>query len=186
MTIGTGSFSYKLRIMKFIAPILASLILFMCSCRQESILPGSSVTLSNTIEIAGDSANGTNGVETPLETYLGLPEGSLTFTTEVGDGIEYNGYLNGTYDIDLSENAITFTLVAQVGDLILGNVFRTFPAGTYDRYYFQFDKKHKIKSFTSSDPSVTLITLSNKEFMIEASEGYSFNPGTSFTITLEK
>ena len=173
--------------MKYISLFSACLILLLSSCNKDSIIPGSSVTVTNTLELAAEPANGgTGGVETPVETILGVPAGTFVLTAEVGDGIEFDDYLSGLYDIDLSENAVTFTLVAQADDPIYSGFFRTIEAGTFDRYYFRFDQDQKIKSFSSNNSSVTLNTIADNEFMVQISEGFSFNPGTTFTITLQK
>lgn len=173
--------------MKYAILLSASLFLFFSSCKKDSIIPGSNVTVTNTLEIAADtSQGGTGGVETPVEALFGVPTGTFIISAEVGDGIEFKDYLGGLYDIDLSENAITFTLVAPANDPTYGGFFRTIEAGTFDRYYLKFDADQKIKTATSDNSSVTLNILADDEVVVEISEGFNFNPGTTFTITLEK
>lgn len=171
--------------MKYAILLTTSLFLFLSSCQKEPILAGSQVTVTNSIQTAADpSAGGTGGAEMSIEDILGLPAGTFTWTHAVGEGVEFPGYLLDLYDIDLSEEAITFTLVADSNDLIHGPSFRIFEAGTFDRYYFNFEDKQRIKSFSSNNSSVTLETISDSEYVVVIGEGFDFNSGTSFTIAL--
>lgn len=173
--------------MKYTVLLLTCLALFATSCKKEPIKAGTDVTVTNTLQIAADpSMGGTGGVETPVETILGVPDGTFILTSEIGDGIEFDDYLSGLYDIDLSEEAITFTLVADANDPIYSGFFRTIEAGTFDRYYFKFAEDQKIASGSSNNSSVALNVISDDEVMVEISEGFSFNPGTTFTVSLEK
>lgn len=154
-----------------------------CSDDEEVILPitlGSSVTVSNTFE----SAAITNGAELAIEELFQVPAGSLAAVANVGAAVEFPAYLLNLYDIDLSANSITFTLVAQAGDPTYGNLFRTLETGTTDRYYLTFDADQNVAGFTSNNPSVTLRIDSNQILVIEIGEGFDFNPGSTFTITL--
>lgn len=162
--------------------------LFLVSCDNNEVNPSiltSEVTVSNTLQTAADtSMGGTGGVETPIETIFGLPEGALIITTTVNSGIEYEGYLDGLYDIDLSDEEISYSLVAPADHPVYSNFFRTIEANTFDRYYFKFDGNHNISSGTSSNSSVSLNIISDTEIMVQIGEGFDFNPGSSFTINL--
>ena len=71
-----------------------------CSDEDGSIVQGTEVTVFNTFESAADTLEGgTNGIETAIELFRGLPEGSLADTTEIGGGVEFDNYV-GLYDID--------------------------------------------------------------------------------------
>lgn len=164
------------------------IILCLVSCGNDNEGPSLSsaqVSVRNTLQTAADpSLGGTGGTETPIEAIFGLPEGALALSTIVGDDIEFQGYLDGLYDIDLSDNSISYNLVAPANHPVYSNFFRTIEANTFDRYYFTFSQAHQINSGTSDDPSVSLSILSATEILIEIGEGFSFNPGSSFTINI--
>ena len=65
------------------------------------------------------------------------------------------------------------------------NVFEVFPEGKFDRYYLTFSEAHGITSGTSSDDTVSLRIDSSTVAVLELSEGYDMNPGTTFSIELE-
>lgn len=95
------------------------------------------------------------------------------------------GDISGLYEINLSENAIEFTLLPTADDPFWVNVFEVFPAGKFDRYYLTFAEPHGITSGTSNNSSVALRVDSPTVVVVEISEGYDMNPGTAFTIDLE-
>jgi len=163
-------------------------IFALSSCDKEEEDPiaiNSEVTVSNTLQTAADpSMGGTGGAELPIETIFGLPEGTFTITATVNDNVEYSGYLDGLYDIDFSENKISYNLVAPADHPVYSNFFRTIEANTFDRYYFKFNEGHNIESFTSDNSSVSFTIVSSSEILIEIGEGFNFNPGSSFNIDL--
>ena len=157
------------------------------SCKKDDdgnnskpIALGSSVTVKNTFQ----STAFTGGAEVAIEDLFQVPPNSLAATATVASSVEFPAYLLGLYNINLSENSISFTLVAQEGDPTYGELFRTLEAGTFDRYYFTFEDAQNITGFTSSNPSVNLRIDSNKIVVVEIGEGFMFQPGASFTITL--
>ncbi|MEO1218546.1 MAG: hypothetical protein AAFY45_33760 [Bacteroidota bacterium] len=175
--------------MKFITlnvAILATLflILLFTSCEEDTpsipIALGSSVTVTNTFE----SIAFTNGTEEAIEDLFQLPAGSLASRANVGEAVEFSAYLLGLYDIDITESSISFEVVAQVGDSTYGNLFRTLEAGTTDRYYLTFDKSQNVNGFSSNNSSVGLRIDSDNILVVEIGEGFDFNPGTTFEITL--
>lgn len=141
---------------------------------------GSEVTINNTFQ----SETMTGGEELLIEQLFGMDEGALYATATVSDAVEFPAYLLGLYDIDIAENSITYTLVAQEDDATYGSLFRTIEAGSYDRYYLNFDTAQNVTGFTSSDPAVTLIENSDTQLVVQIGEGFEFQPGTTFTITL--
>lgn len=174
----------------FFFSFLAVSLLAFISCNKDdevdAISLNTEVTISNTLQTAADpSMGGTGGVETPIETVFGLPSGALEITTTVTNRIEFTAYLDGLYDIDLSENRINYELVAPADHPVYANFFRTIEANTFDRYYFEFAEAHNIQSGESSNSSVTLRVLSSTRIQVEISEGFDFNPGTSFSIDLK-
>jgi hypothetical protein len=167
--------------------MMVSLAFASCNKDDETtpIQLDSQITVSNTLQTAAAPImGGTGGIETPIETIFGLPEGTYTISTAISNGIEFQGYLDGLYDIDLSENQITYSLVAAPDHPIYANFYRTIEANTFDRYYFEFQEAHNITSATSSNSSVNLNILSDNRIVIEIGEGFDFNPGTTFTINL--
>jgi len=165
---------------------LTSFVFTSCDKDEENpSLVTSEVTVSNTLQTAADpSMGGTVGVETPIETVFGLPAGALIISTTVNSGTEFQGYLDGLYDIDLSDDVISYNLVAPADHPVYSNFFRTIEANTFDRYYFKFDRNHNISLGISSNSSVTLSIISDTEIMVQISEGFDFNPGSSFSINL--
>lgn len=170
----------------FLAMVAVFLLVF-ASCDDDEgdsstpIVLGSSVTVTNTLE----SDMITGGTETTIEMLFGLGEGALASNATVTDAVEFSNYLLGLYDIDIDENEISFELVASADDSTYMDFFRTLEAGTTDRYYFTFDKAQNVTGSTSSDASVNLRVDADTVLVVEIGEGFSFNPGSSFTINLE-
>lgn len=164
---------------------LLCMIATSISCNRHRNLPfailfGSDVTVTNTFE----SIAFTNGVETPIETLFQVPAGSLAATATVRPPVEFSAYLLGLYDIDIDKKDITFTVVAASDDPTYGSLFRILEPGTVDRYYLTFDRPQNVNSFSSSDPAVNLRIDSNYVLVVEIGEGFDFQPGATFTISL--
>ncbi len=94
------------------------------------------------------------------------------------------GDISGLYNIDFTENNISFTMLPSADDPFWQNVFGAFPAGKFDRYYFTFAESHNITGFSSANSSVNLRIDSDKVIVVEIGEGYDMNPGISFTVSL--
>ncbi len=153
------------------------------SCDKDdktAVVVGSSVTVNNTFQ----SIAFTNGAELAIEDLFQVPAGSLYATANVGNGVEFPAYLLNLYDIDISENMISFEVVAQEGDPTYGDLFRVLEAGTVDRYYLTFDTAQNVKKSSASDAAVNLRTDSDRVLVVEVGEGFDFRPGASFTISL--
>jgi hypothetical protein len=88
------------------------------------------------------------------------------------------------YDIDIDENSISFELVAAADDPTYSAFFRTLEANTTDRYYLTFEDAQNVESFTSDNTSVNLRIDSDRILVVEIGEGFSFNPRSKFTISL--
>jgi len=165
----------------FIGVILFSLItLNSCSDDDEPITSGSSVTVTNTFQATAFTMD----AELAIEDVFMAPAGSLAATATVGDGLEFDNYLLNLYDIDIDENSISFTCVAELDDPNYGSLFRVLEPNTFDRYYFTFTEDQNVSGFTSSNSSVDLRIDSEKVLVVEIGEGYDFKPGQNFTITL--
>ena len=172
--------------MKFSKLTFLPLILFcgivsFTACSDDAaISSGAEVTVTNTFQATAQ----TSDVETTIEDVFQMPAGSLAATAIVADAVEFPAYLLGLYDIDIDENSISFEVVAQAGDPTYGDLFRTLEADTKDRYYLTFDEPQNVRSFSSNNASVNLRIDSDSIIVIEIGEGFDFNPGTTFTITL--
>ena len=168
-----------------ISGLLFSLATFT-SCSDDDaevtipITLGSSVTVSNTFQ----STAFTMDAELAIEDLFQVPANSLEATATVAEGVEFSAYLLNLYDIDIDENNISFTVVAQADDATYGDLFRVLEADTYDRYYFTFTDAQDVSGFTSSNSSVNFRIDSDKVLVVEIGEGYDFKPGQSFSITL--
>lgn len=175
---------------QFLNSLIASITIacLFSACTQDAtpISTGTKITLRNTLQVAADSSmGGTGGIEKSVESVLGVPENTFVRSASVGNGIEFDDFLGGLYDIDFSENEIKYTLVAAPNDPTFSAFFRTLEPGTFDRYYITFNENHNINSATSSDSSTSLKVISPNEVMIEIGEGFNFNSGTTFVISLE-
>lgn len=169
---------------------IGTFALSSCSDEDEVIVNpitlGTEVTVNNTLQMAAaPSMGGTGGTELSIETIFGLPENALAATATVSVEPEFASYLMGLYTIDITENSIQFNLVAPANDPNYSSFFRTLEAGTYDRYYFNFNTAQNITGYTSSNNSVKLNVISATKIAIEIGEGFEFKPGSSFTITLK-
>ncbi len=145
------------------------------------IISGSGVTVTNTFQ----SIAFTDGAELAIEDLFQMPAGSLAASADVSEGIEFPAYLLGLYDIDIDENNISFEVVAQEGDETYGDLFRTLEAGTVDRYYLTFNSDQNVSSATTNNSSVNLRIDSDRVLVVEIGEGFNFNPGTTFEISLD-
>jgi len=157
--------------------------LLFSSCSDDDPTPivlGSAVTVTNTFQGTAQ----TGGVETTIEDLFMQPAGSLAATATIAETVEFPDYLLGLYDIDIDETTISFTLAAAADDETYKDFFRTLEAGTTDRYYLTFTEAQNVNGFTSSNSSVSLRIDSDKVIVVEIGEGFDFNPGTSFTLTL--
>lgn len=164
----------------FSSLLLLSLISFSSCGDDDPITAGSNVTVTNTFQ----STAFTMDAELAIEDLFMQPAGSLAATATVGEGLEFDNYLLNLYDINLDENGISFTCVAETDDPNYGTLFRILEPATYDRYYFTFTEDQNVESFTSSNSSVNLRIDSDRVLVVEIGEGYDFKPGQNFTITL--
>lgn len=67
----------------------------------------------------------------------------------ISAGTEFPGFAFGTYDVDVSSDSLTMTLVADPANLMITSYDNT----TFDRYYFEFDEPRSSASLAgSTDP----------------------------------
>ncbi len=163
--------------------LLSILILGTTSCKKDEIPPielGVSAKVNNTFQ----SDAFTNGVELAIEDLFMTAPDALSATASVSEGVEFPAYLLGLYDINISEESISFDCVADTNDPNYGSLFRVLEPNTFDRYYFVFDSPHNITSSESDNNSVSLNIISETEIVVVIGEGYDFNPDINFTIQL--
>ncbi len=186
-------------------PVLAlffSLALSACSSNDDNdnndgnneptlsgpLVEGVNITLRNTLEEGGPEAS--------FPSLFGLADdtfdefGTLSFSTsEFPTALAQPGTpvgdISGLYNIDFSEDSITFDALPAADDPFWSGVFGVFPAGKFDRYYFTFSEPHGISAGTSSNGSVNLRVDSDTVVVVEISESYDLNPNISFSINLE-
>ncbi len=127
----------------------------------------------------------TGGEELPIEEIFGLDANAFAQAAIIRDKVEYIGYLNGLYDIDLDPECISFALVAEADDPTYGPFFRILEEGTVDRYYFNFPEGHNISGAVASNGSTRLVVLSSTEIVVEIGEGFDFSPGAAFKFDLQ-
>ncbi len=164
-----------------ILSLFAALLTFSSCSDDPAITTGSSVTVTNTFQ----STAFTMDAELDIEGLFMAPAGSLAASATVGEGVEFSNYLLNLYDIDIDENSIAFTCVAQSDDPTYGTLFRILEPNTFDRYYFTFAEAQNVNGFSSSNSSVNLRVDSDNVLVVEIGEGYDFKPGQNFTITLD-
>ena len=153
------------------------------SCDKEEETPiklGTNVTVTNTFQ----STAFTSDAEVDIEDLFQLDAGALATTACIDTSVEFPAYLLNLYDINIEENSISFEVVAEADDPTYGDLFRVLEPATFDRYYFTFQKSQNVNGFTSSNSSVNLRIDSDKILVVEIGEGYDFQPGQSFSITL--
>lgn len=94
--------------------------------------------------------------------------------------------INGLYDIDFTENSITFN---ETGSLDTENYwadsYRTIEAGTIDEYVITFSDAHNITSGTHSVTGLTFDVIDDNVVTVEISEGFVLSAGVTFTISLD-
>jgi len=176
-----------------------------------ALTEGNTVTVRNTYEETVVSALSEGNTVTVRNTYqddmvpegsfavlFGLSEDALDLTADLSNSeVEFEDVLaldltsgggplvNPLYQIDLTETTIEFTLLPDAMDPFWSSNYRTLEAGVNDRYYLTFANAHNITGFTSSDPAINLRTDSDNVVVVEIREGFNFQPGANFTISLQ-
>jgi len=149
------------------------------------------ITLRNTLEEGGPETAFPilfGEAEDAFDENATFSNSKVEFPTALAQqGVTFMGNtvdLSGLYKIDISNTAIEFTLLPNVDDPFWQNVFGTFPAGKFDRYYLTYSKPHGITSANSNHSSVKLDIRSETQVVVEISEGYKMQPGAAFLIRL--
>lgn len=169
-------------ISKFFMVAIIMSIIISCNNDDDStnippIAKGTSFSITNTFQRLPDFEN-----EFIFRTTEDMPE--LT----VVDGLDLTFF---TYEIDVEENSITFSIPEDAVQNPGAPPFRIIEENTWDRYYFTFTPSQNITSATvvETGVSVSVITenvlVPDSQLLITIGEGFSFMPGTTFTVNLE-
>ncbi|MEM9143064.1 MAG: hypothetical protein AAGA86_08760 [Bacteroidota bacterium] len=182
----------------FLLSILSVCILASCNDFYHNTEPplkeGTEITMRNTLEDAIDGPTEETiysvlfgQAENAFDEMAILSDEAVEFATALAQGPEATGGPNvsGLYRIDFTENRISYTFLPQVGDPFWEPNFRILAEGVVDRYYFTFSEHHNISGYTASDRAVGLRIDSEEVIVVEIGEGFGFQPGASFTLTLE-
>ncbi len=146
---------------------------------------GSEVVLSSTYQSSTSSSDGgTGSIELPIEDWLGVAPNSFVLNGLVVPGIEFEQY-RGLYNIDVSEEDISFVSVVDLDNPPYPGYIRTLEPGTFDRYYFDFVIPHGIISASADDEDVNVFVLSDSEILVEVGPGY-YTGNSGFTIDLSR
>ncbi len=149
---------------------------------------GINITMRNTLQDPGQS-------EVSYPSLFGQPDNAYDefatlsntvseFPTALSQNGTPAGDISGLYDINLTQNSISYTVLPEVTDPFWSNVFGLFPAGKTDRYYFTFSQPHNVTGFSSNKDWVNVRIDSDTVLVVELSEGYDLQPGVSFNISL--
>lgn len=168
--------------------LVGILTLSSCGDDNEALTEGISITLRNTLQDPGE-VEGTYAAlfmqaDDAFDELATLSNTSSEFATALAQPGTPFGDISGLYEIDFTESKIDFTLLPSADDPFWSRVFEVFPAGKFDRYYFTFSEPHNISGSSSNNSSVRLRIDSETVVVVEISEGYDMNPGTTFSIDL--
>ncbi len=149
---------------------------------------GADITLRNTLQDPGEAeatyASLFGQPDDAFDEFATLSNVDSEFPTALGQEGTPAGDINGLYNIDLTENSISFDVVAAADDPFWTNVFGLFPDGKVDRYYLTFSEPHNIQGFTSDNPNLNLRIDSDTVVVVELTGGYDLQPGVSFSVEL--
>lgn len=177
---------YKL---KFLSLALISLtFLISCGDDEDALNEGTNITLRNTLQDPGEAEQTFPGLfglpDNAFDEFATLSYSIPEFTGALAQEGTPFGDISGLYEIDFNKNSISFTLLPDETDPFWPMQFGVFPNGKFDRYYFTFSENHNITSSRSNDDNVNLRIDSDNVIVVELSGGYDFNPGKTFTISL--
>lgn len=168
-------------------------VLTFSSCSKDDDEPlkeGVNITLRNTLEEDGVEQTYAalfGAADNAFDEFATLSNASSEFATALAQspatGAPFD--ISGLYNIDLTENSISFTVLPDDSDPFWVNVFGLFPAGKVDRYYFTFAETHNIKGFSSTNSNLNVRIDSETVIVVELTEGYDVQPGVSFSISLD-
>lgn len=180
--------------LKIILLSLMSLGIFT-SCGDDeaesspALTEGTSITLRNTLQDPGEAELSYPSLfgldDNAFDEFATLSNSTTEFTGALAQDDTPFGDISGLYEIDFTENSISFTLLPDNTDPFWPMQFGVFPDGKFDRYYFTLSNNHNISEANSNDENVSLRIDSDNVIVVELSSGYDFNPGKAFTISLK-
>lgn len=129
--------------------------------------------------VVGDVVTASNTFENPDFTASAQTIFGFSNATVVEPGVEFNEFV-GIYDVDITEDSLTMTLVSNEG-----LSFLEYEAGTFDRYYFGFDSNVvDSASIGSGDTQLTngmTVGLMAPGFELDVADLF----GTGITVPIE-
>jgi len=161
--------------------------------RFEIFIPplteGLDITLRNTLQDPNEAevtyASLFGQADDAYDEFATLSNSSSEFATALAQSGTPAGDISGLYNIDFTENSISFTVLPDNTNPFWSNVFGLFPAGKVDRYYFTFSEPHNISGFSSDNSSLNVRIDSDTVIVVELAEGYDLQPGVAFSVTLK-
>ncbi len=173
--------------------ILPLAVLAACGSDDDGaseVLPiGADVTLRNTLQDPGQPETAYPSLfeqpEDAFDEFGTVSNTDTEFPTALAQPETPMGEISGLYEIDLTGNSISFSLLPTADNPFWSNVFEVHPEGKFDRYYLTFSEPHNIESFSSDNSSVNLRIDSPTVAVVELGAEYDMNPGTEFTIDVE-
>ena len=160
------------------------------SSASTPLKEGMDITLRNTLQDAGEAENTYaslfGAADDAFDEFATLSNSTSEFPTALSQspatGAPFD--IAGLYDIDLTENSISFSVLPDETDTFWTGVFGLFPEGKVDRYYLTFSEPHNITGFTSDNPFLNVRIDSENVIVVELTGGYDLKPGVSFTVDL--
>jgi len=179
---------------------IVGLLTFVSCNNDDDLLPlteGLDITMRNTLQDP-DSAEVTYAslfgqADDAFDEFATLSNSSVEFATalaQTGVPTPFGPLdISGLYEIDLTENSITYTVVAAQNDPFWGpggiaDTFGVIPAGKTDRYYLTLSEPHNVNGFTTNGTGVNLRIDSDNVIVVEIGAGFDVQPGATFSISL--
>ena len=162
-----------------------------CGDGSTPLTEGVEVVLRNTLqdpeEAEATYASLFGAADEAFDEFATLSNSTVEFPTALSQnpstGAPFD--ISGLYEIDLTENSISFAVLPDESDPFWVNVFGLFPEGKVDRYYFTFSEPHNITSFTSDNPFLNVRIDSETVIVVELTGGYDLKPGVAFSVDLK-
>lgn len=152
---------------------------------------GLDITMRNTLQDPGEAevtyASLFGQADDAFDEFATLSNSSIEFATALAQTGTPVGDISGLYEINLTENSITYTVLPELTDPFWGGfaeIFGVTPQGKTDRYYLTFSGAHNITGFTTTATGVNLRVDSDNVIVVEVGEGFDVQPGATFSISL--
>ncbi len=112
-----------------------------------------------------------------------LAFGSVEFPTALAQPDTPFGPVSGLFSIDIEADSISQVILPEMDDPFWSQVFNTYPAGDFDRYYLTFSEPHGVTGATSDNVSASLRIDSDTTMVVEIGEGWEQVTGNAFELT---